>query len=202
MNKSIRMGAAGAALAAALAFAGAAQAADNATATATAEVVKPLTLVKDVDLDFGKLVVAGAGTVDVATDGTATCSANITCYSTTTAAAFTVTEGTIGKEVKFSLPSGSIDLVRIGAIDPGTGFAASDVIVLDTLVTDATQNTIFDTDGITVLGYYYTVNLVDDGSGTNGTESFAIGGTANLDGSEVEGVYENTTDLSITVEYS
>ncbi|MBD3729865.1 MAG: DUF4402 domain-containing protein [Sphingomonadales bacterium] len=196
MTNKFRFGAAGVALAAAFAMSTAAQAADSATATATAEVVQALTLVKDTDMDFGKVVVAGAGTVDVATDGSATCSANITCYSTTSAADFSITTGSIGKSVTVNLPTGPIDLIRAGAVDPGTGFAAADKIELDGFVTDATSNDILDTDGVTVLGQYYTVTLVDDGSG-NGSAAFSIGGTITLDGSEVEGVYSNTFDVSV-----
>lgn len=197
MTNKFRMGAAGIAIAAAFSMASAAQAADTATATATAEVVQALTLQKDADMDFGKVVVAGAGTVDLATDGTPTCSANITCYSTTSAADFSITTGSIGKSVTVNLPSAT-DLIRVGAVDPGTGYAAADKIELDTFTTDATSNNILDGGG-NVIGQYYTVTLADDGSG-NGSAAFSIGGTIHLDGSEVEGVYQNT--ITVSVEYT
>lgn len=199
MINKFRMGAAGAALAAALAFGGAAQAADTATANAQAEVVQALTLVKNTDLDFGKIVVAGAGTVDVAADGTPTCSANITCYSTTSAADFSITTGTIGKSVTVNLPAAT-ELVLQGATPDGFGvFADADKLELDSYVTDATSNDILDTDGVTVLGQYYTVTLADDGAG-NGAADFAIGGTITIDGTEGEGIYETT--ISVSVEYT
>ncbi|MCP5395685.1 MAG: DUF4402 domain-containing protein [Sphingomonadaceae bacterium] len=202
MINKFRMGAAGAVIAAAVAMSPAAYA-QSATATATAEIVKPLVFQKDTDLDFGKIVVAGAGTVVVNSDGvTATsCTGGLTCYSTTSPAEFSVTDGSIGKEVRFDMPAGAIELIRVGAVDPGTGFAAADKIELSSLETTATQNDVLDAFGAPTGAFYYTVNLVDDGSG-NGSASFGIGATANLDGSEVEGVYENTTDLFILVEYS
>lgn len=192
MINKFRMGAAGAALVAALAFGGVAQAADSATANAQAEVVQALTLNKTSDMDFGKIVVAGAGTVDLAVDDSVSCSANITCYSTTSAAAFEITTGTIGKTIEVTLPAAT-ELVLAGATpDIVTGlYADADKLELDSFVTDATSNDILDTDGITVLGQYYTVQLVDDGAG-NGSADFAIGGTITIDGSEGEGVYSTT----------
>lgn len=185
MKFNVRKGAAGAAIVAALGLASAANAAPvTATANANAEVVRALTIVKDTDLDFGKIAVAGAGTVTVDPDGTVSaCTANLTCYSTTSGAKFDVTTGSIGATLTVTLPANAT-LLRAG----GTAGTASDELELASYTTDAT-----DTAGV------YTISLVDDGSGANGVGTFSFGGTLTFDGSEVEGVY--TTTISSNVDY-
>ena len=179
------LGAAGVAMILALGTASAANAPPvTATANANAEVVRALTIVKDTDLDFGKVAVAGAGTVTVDPDGTvSTCSANLTCYSTTSGAKFDVTTGSIGATLTVTLPADAV-LLRSG----GTAGNAADELELASYTTNAT-----DTAGV------YTIGLTDDGSGTNGTGTFSFGGTLTFDGSEVEGVY--TTTISSNVDY-
>ncbi len=187
MKSTYRLGAAGAAVIAALSLASAAQAAPvTENAEARAEVVRALTVVKDTDLDFGKVAVAGAGTVTVDSDGTVSaCTVNLTCYGTTSGAKFDVTTGTIGKTLTVTLPA-DVSLLRAGGV-VGT---AADELELDTYTTDAT-----DTAGV------YTITLVDDGNGTgNGIASFSVGGSLAFDGSEVEGLY--TATISVDVDYS
>jgi hypothetical protein len=185
MKSTHRLGAAGAAMIVALGMASAANAAPvTATANANAEVVRALTIVKATDLDFGKVAVAGAGTVTVDPDGTlSSCSANLTCYSTTSGAKFDVTTGSIGATLTVTLPANAT-LLRSG----GTSGTASDEITLAGYTTNATNNA-----GV------YTISLLDDGSGTNGVGTFSFGGTLTFDGSEVEGVY--TTTISSNVDY-
>lgn len=188
MKNTYRIGAAGVAMIAALGMASAAHAAPvTATATARAEIVKALTVVKDTDLDFGKIAITGAaGTVTVDPDGTVSnCDATLTCYSTTTGAKFDVTTGSAGKSLTVTLPADAV-LLRAG----GTAGNAFDELELSSYTTDATDN-----------GGVYNVVLVDDGTGTgNGIASFSIGGTLSFDGSELEGVY--TTTISVDVDYS
>ena len=64
MKNVFRLGAVAAAFAV-MATGTTAYAADNADATATVEVMKPLTLTKTADLNFGQALVSGAGTVAV-----------------------------------------------------------------------------------------------------------------------------------------
>ena len=61
MTKTIRFGAAGIAMFAAIGMGSAAHA-QSATADATAEILDALTLTADNELDFGTMVVSGAGT--------------------------------------------------------------------------------------------------------------------------------------------
>ena len=185
MKFTARMGAAGVAMIAALGLTTAANAAPvTATANANAEVVRALTIVKDTDLDFGKVAVAGAGTVTVTPAGVVSaCTANLTCYSTTSGAKFDVTTGTIGATLTVTLPANAT-LLRSG----GTAGNAADELQLASYTTNATN-----TAGV------YTIQLTDDGTGTNGTGTFSFGGTLTFDGSEVEGVY--TTTISSNVDY-
>lgn len=186
-----RYGAAGVALAAALGMASAAQAADNADATATAEVLSALTLTNNTGLDFGGMVLTGvAGTVTLPASGAQTfdCdggSGNIVCSGTTGLATFSITGGTVDKFVKINLPAGDTVLQHntIATAD------AQHQIVLNGLDSDAT----FVAD---VAGDYYEVQL----DAVNGEADFAVGGTINLDGDEVPGVYEGT--FNVSVEYS
>ena len=176
MTKMIRFGAAGVALFAAMGMSNAAYAQDTAQATATAEVLDSLTLTNDTGLDFGTMVVDGAGVVSLAADGTLTCdSADIVCSGTSAVAAFSVT-GTASKAVTINLPTGAVDLQT-------TGWSAGDP--------DPYQielNGFVDSDSGEV-----TLDGAGDGS-------FTVGGTITFDGSEVAGVYSATFDVS--VEYS
>ena len=66
---------------------------DTAPFTATAKIVKPLTLTKNVDLDFGTITMlptfAGADVV-ISQGGVVTCATGLTCTGTPTAAEFEV----------------------------------------------------------------------------------------------------------------
>ncbi|MEQ8410395.1 MAG: DUF4402 domain-containing protein [Erythrobacter sp.] len=177
MTKTIRFGAAGIALFAAMGMSNAAFAQDTASATATAEVLDALTLDRTSGLDFGTMVVDGAGTVSLAADGTLDCSASdIVCSGTSAVAAFDVT-GTANKAVTINLPTGEIDLTH-----PDLTAATADehTIELDAFVSSEAG------DEITL-----------DGSGDG---SFTVGGSIEFDGSEAAGIYTGSFDVS--VEYS
>lgn len=176
MINKLRFGAAGAAIAAALGMASVANAADNADATATAEVLSALTLevAAGTKLDFGSMVVSGAGTVALAADGTLTCTdPDVICSGTTSVPTFNISGGTINKAVTVTLPTGTVNLLRSG----GAPANASDVIVLGSFVDDTTAG-----------------EVTLDGSGAG---SFDVGGTITFDGSEVPGVYSGTFNVSV-----
>ena len=123
MLKSIRLGAAGVAIAATLGMTSAAHAV-TAEAHATAEILEQLTLAEVNALDFGVIAVNGAGTVVVAPNSTVTCGANLICTGTAAAASLTVT-GSDGATVGVTLPSGSVDLIGPGAPMALSSFTAS-----------------------------------------------------------------------------
>lgn len=202
MMNMLRTGAAGAVIAA-MALASAANAAETATATATAEVLQAFTLNKNADLDFGAIVVdPTGGNVVVSPAGTLTCGGgDFVCYGNSTAAAFSVDGGTIGKRLYIDLPDttgGALIMQHADhtALIAGGAVAASVEIELDTFTTDAALDA--------VSGKHY-VDIADAGVLSGGAATgiggagFAVGGTATFDGSEVEGVY--SVDFDVTVDY-
>ena len=113
MLKSIRLGAAGVAIAATLGMNSAAHAVTE-QATATAEILEALDVVAVSALDFGVIAANGAGTVAVATNSGVTCGANLICTGTAAAGQLTV-DGSAGATVGISLPSTSTTLNNIPA---------------------------------------------------------------------------------------
>lgn len=99
--------------------AGAVTASRNATATVTA--LRPLTLVKANDLDFGYVIVRGAGTVtmDAATGGLTT-SATLTAAGGTPHPAKFTTTGSRNSVVIIHLPNQPITLTRVGGTETMT----------------------------------------------------------------------------------
>lgn len=87
----------------------------NGPVQAHAQIVKPLTLTKVSDLDFGSIVVQDNGTASLANDGTLTCPATLTCSGTGTPAEYTVT-GTNNQVVTITKP----DVTLTNAANPGT----------------------------------------------------------------------------------
>jgi hypothetical protein len=76
----------------------------NPAATARAQIVKPLTLVKVTDLDFGTIVVQDGGTATMTQAGALSCTAvNLTCAATGTPAEYKVT-GTNNQVVHVTKP--------------------------------------------------------------------------------------------------
>jgi Mat/Ecp fimbriae major subunit len=118
MNKFLRSTTL-AATAAALTFTVSAAAApvsvSNGPVQAHAAIVKPLTLTKMSDLDFGTIVVQDNGTAVMDTAGALTCPATLTCATTGTPAQYKVT-GTNNQVVQVTAPN--VTLTNSG--NPGT----------------------------------------------------------------------------------
>ena len=87
----------------------------NGPVQAHATLVKPLTLTKVSDMDFGSIVVQDNGTASLANSGTLTCPATLTCAGTGTPAEYTVT-GTNNQVVYITAPN--VTLTNTG--NPGT----------------------------------------------------------------------------------
>lgn len=178
MTKTIRFGAAGIAMFAALGLSTAAHA-DTATADATAEVLDALILTNTTALDFGALVVTGAGAVTIEADGNLVCNdPDVVCSGTTSVADFAV-EGSAGKVVTVNLPTAAVEL-RHPLYTAAT--AAQHAIVLSGFTSTAD----------TATGPEVTLDGLGDAA-------FDVGGTISLDGSEVPGVYDGS--FTVTVEY-
>jgi hypothetical protein len=202
MIKMLRTGAAGAALAV-MALASAANAAETATATAEADVVQAFTVTKDADLDFGAIVVAAAGgNVSVSAAGALTCGAGFVCHGSTSAAAFSVDGGTIGKRLFIDLPDTSggplvMEHSNRAALVAGGATVASVEIALAGFTTSAALDA--------VSGKHYVdiadAGVLGGGAATGvGAAAFNVGGTATFDGSEVEGTYSTTFDVTVDYE--
>lgn len=179
MTKTIRFGAAGIAMFAAMGMSSVAHA-DTATADATAEVLDALVLTNNSALDFGAMVVSGAGVVTLAADGTLTCTdPDIVCSGTTSVAGFSVA-GTAAKFVTINLPTTDVEL-RHPNYTAAT--AAEHAIILNAFTSSENGGT--------------GPEVQLDGSGD---ATFDVGGTITLDGTEEAGVFDATFD--VTVEYS
>lgn len=180
MTKIFRTAAAGVAMFAAVGMGSAAHAQQTESADATATVLAALQLTNDADLDFGNLVVSGAGTSTVTAGGSRSCTADVTCAAggSEAAAAFTVT-GDAGTTVSVTVQ----DPTAVGAEI--------------TLVHSANAGSTNNEHNIELT------SLVDNSGGSytnfSGSETFEIGGTIALDGSEIAGTYSASFD--VTVEY-
>lgn len=215
MTTMLRMGAAGAIAAVALASAPA-YAADNADATAKAEILSALTLTLETgsSLDFGGVVMTGAGSLTMDADGTLDCSdTNLVCSGSTDVPIFDVTGGSANKAIKINLPS-AISLYKNGTT-AGTA-TAQQILSLGNFTTDGVFNASATTarldqygDPVPDLGTdpsgatpfydtaaaYWSVTL--DGSGEG---RFSVGGDLDFDGDEEVGGYTGT--FNVSVEYS
>ena len=144
-------------------------------ATANARIIKPLILEHRADLDFGTIVLSGAGAwtgavIDVDQDGTFTCTnINVVCSGTTSPAVYNL-QGTNQQDVDITVSS-TIDLANL--TDPT---APALVMTVDAPA---------------------TVQLTT--SGVSGTD-FGIGGTISVDSTTVDGVYEGVFD--VTADYA
>jgi len=87
----------------------------NGPVQAHATIVKPLTLTKVSDMDFGSIVVQDDGTASLANSGSLTCPATLTCAGTGTPAEYTVT-GTNNQVVFITKPN----VTLTNAANPGT----------------------------------------------------------------------------------
>lgn len=181
MIKMFRTAAAGVALFAAVGLGSTAHAQVTESADATAEVLAALQLTNDAGLDFGAIVVnAGStgGTVDVDFTGFRNCGGDVICGpgGTEQAAAFTVS-GAPGTDVSVSTQ----DLVANPVVLTHTGFVGS---TNNEHVIELTQ--LFDG---SFGGFPFF----------SGIETFTVGGSISLDGTEIAGTYEGSFD--VTVQY-
>ncbi len=144
-------------------------------ARAHARIIKPLVLEHRADLDFGTIVLSGAGAwtgavIDIDQDGTFTClDANVVCSGTNSEAVYNL-QGTNQQDVDITV-SPTVNLVN------QTDGTAPDLV----MTVDAPA----------------TVTLTT--SGVAGTD-FGIGGTISVDSTTVDGVYEGVFD--VTADYA
>lgn len=180
MTKMFRTAAAGVALFAAVGMGSAAHAQVSESADATAEILAALQLTNDAALDFGSIVLnatSTGGTVAVNGGGFRTCSGDVICGpgGAEQPATFTVT---------------------------GAANSNIDVTVQD-LVANPVSLTHTANAGSTNAEHNIELVSLEDGSlggftTFSGNESFNVGGTISLDGSEIAGTYQGSFDVTVS----
>lgn len=150
-----------------------AQTSANATASASANIIQPIAITKDADMNFGSLIPgASAGTLALATDGTLTPTGVTVVTSAHAAASFTAT-GQSGVAYTITLPSSAVTITRV---------SGSETMTIDNFVSDPAAGT-----------------ATFDGSGT---QIINVGATLNVGASQVAGSYTNLTGIQVTVNYN
>jgi hypothetical protein len=149
-----------------------AQVSDFASTTAT--IVAPITIVKDVDMNFGDIAVQGgvAGTVVMTPAGGLTPSTGITLPTSTSAAAQFTVGGEADYTYSISLPASVL---------------LTDTVSTETMLVDAFNS---------------TPTVAAGGTLTGGSEIVLVGATLNIAALQTPGVYSNATDLVVTVNYN
>lgn len=106
-----------------------AQSANSASTTAKAKILKPMTVEKTTDLNFGTVIVNGAGSVSVPADaaGVAACGTNLTCQTGTSSSGRFTVSGTKNEDFLVTMPT------TVSMTGPGTAIAVA-------LVNNATAN--------------------------------------------------------------
>jgi spore coat protein U-like protein len=143
-------------------------------AKAKVKILKGLTLTSNSDLDFGTVVLSGAGawagdTVSVDLTGAQACTANLTCSGTTTAATYNVT-GSNNAVVEIAIPA-AVTITNLAG---------------DTLSVATSHG----------LGVASTVTMPNSG---NAGVDFEVGGSITLTSTTPDGAYEG--DMDVTADY-
>lgn len=155
-----------------------AQAVVSAPATATATIITPIAITKDTDMNFGDIATNGTnGTVVLTT---------VSTRSATGGASFSAaTPGTI-TSAKFNVT---------GMANYGYSISIPNSLVLTHATTANTMTVGTITNSIGAAGAAGTLSAT-------GSQDIFIGGTLSLVGAQLAGVYTNTTDLKVTVNYN
>lgn len=147
---------------------------ETATATATATIVTPISISKDVDMNFGNVAVQSTtgGTVVLTPGGVRSRTGGVTLPSTATgtvtAASFTVT-GTGNYSYSITLPSSAL-----------------------TITSGANTMTVTN----------FTSNPSGTGTLTAGTQTLTVGATLNVGAAQPAGTYTSGTPFNVTVNYN
>ena len=143
-------------------------------ATATATIITPIAITKVVDMNFGEISINGEnGTVELTTAGVRTA---------TGGASLPASSSIVATSAMFTVT---------GKADYGYSISMPGTITLK------------HTDNSTVM----VVTDINNSVGTSGTlaagtQDIFVGGTLNLVGAQLAGVYTNTADLKVTVNYN
>ena len=153
-----------------------ANAQSTATASASATIVTPISIVKNVDMNFGNIAVTNSGgTVVLAPAGSRTATGGVTLpvvAGTVSAAAFTVS-GQSAYTYDITLPSGNIVLASGANSMNINTFTASIGLTAGALST-----------------------------GSTGSQSFSVGATIAVSANQAAGSYTTATPFNVTVNYN
>lgn len=140
----------------------------SSTATGTAAILSPLSVIKNSDMDFGTLVVTGAGTAVInPVSGSVSTTGSVTKSGTAAHAATFISTGSKNAVVLIRLPTNPITLTRAGG---------TETLTVSTWTLDGATNRRI--------------------SGNN-TFTFAVGATANVAAGQVAGTYAGTFTITV-----
>lgn len=140
----------------------------SSTATGTAAILSPLSVIKNSDMDFGTLVVTGAGTavIDPVSRSVST-TGGVTKSGTAAHPATFISTGSKNAVVHIKLPTNPITLTRVGG---------TETLTVSTWTLDGATNR-------RIPG--------------NSTFMFAVGATANVAAGQVAGTYAGTFTITV-----
>jgi hypothetical protein len=158
-----------------IAFSSASFAQATATASASATIITPITIVKNVDMNFGNVAVSAslAGTVVLAPAGTRTTggAGGVTLPSTT---------GTVA----------------------GADFTVSGQASYTYAITLPTNVTLSSGSNSMVINNFTSVPSATGTLSTSGSQDLKVGATLNVNAAQASGVYTNATAVPVTVNYN
>ena len=178
--------------------------ANVATADARAEILAGLTLtnVAGTALDFGSIIVMGAGTVTVPSDGSAaTCpAASFVCGGTTDVAEFEVT-GSDGKAVSITLHDAAAATDELQFTDASGTTHSTDITEFETNAQlDSTTPVIDPITGVQAIDPVTSNPMWVQYDGvmlTGGTATFPVGGSIALTVGQEPGLYEHQFEVEV-----
>lgn len=147
----------------------------SATATTSAKILQALTIVKNIDLNFGDISVTGGavGTITIGTDNARTFTGGARPVGDEgTAAKFTI-EGPANEAILITVPTTTFEVTNLDNVTMSVTLTPADV-------TAAT--------GTTSTG--------------GGTLPFLFGATVNVAGDQATGLYTNNSAFTVTVDYN
>ena len=138
------------------------------SATAEAAILSPLSVIKRADLDFGTIVVSGAGTAVVdPVSGSLTTTGSVTKAGATAHPALFTSTGSKNAVVHIRLPTNSITVTRVGGTETMT------------------------------VGTWTLDGLANRKIPSNTTFDFAVGATLNVNANQVPGTYRGTFTVTV-----
>jgi len=140
----------------------------SSNASGSTVVLRPLTVVKQADLDFGPIVVAGAGTAVIdATTGNMTLTGPLTKIGTSAHRALFTTTGSRNSVVLLRIPQQPVTLTRVGG---------TETMTVSNWTTDGPTNRRIP---------------------ANQTFDFAVGGRLNVAAGQADGTYLGTFTVTV-----